>query len=63
MTVESPPASRSSTPEPSSSTRSAAAGRRRARRRIPIGWIIPVAVLVLWFAAYSLEWINPVLFS
>lgn len=35
----------------------------RARRRVPIGWILPVAILLFWFVAYSLEWINPVLFS
>ena len=42
---------------------SARPAKPHARRRIPIGWILPVAILLFWFVAYSLEWINPVLFS
>lgn len=37
--------------------------KQRARRRFALGWILPVGLLLFWFAAYSLEWINPVLFS
>lgn len=37
--------------------------RRWQRRGVPLGWIVPVAVLVLWHVAYSNAWINPVLFS
>lgn len=43
------------TPDPS--------GKPRRRLRVPLGWIVPVAVLVLWWAAYHAQWVNPVLFS
>jgi sulfonate transport system permease protein len=36
---------------------------RGARRRVPIGWVVPLAVLVLWHLAYTNGWVNPVLFS
>lgn len=35
----------------------------RRRRRVPLGWILPVAILVLWWAGYNAQWVNPVLFS
>ncbi|MGO3147020.1 MAG: hypothetical protein ACTIJ6_05000, partial [Leucobacter sp.] len=34
-----------------------------SRRGIPLGWILPAAVVVFWFVAYSLELVNPVMFS
>lgn len=37
--------------------------RTRSRKRFPIGWILPVAIVLVWFAAYQFQWINPVLFS
>ena len=37
--------------------------RTRTRKRFPIGWILPVAIVLVWFAAYQFQWINPVLFS
>lgn len=36
---------------------------RDRRRRLPIGWIVPSAVVVLWYLAYTFEWVNPVMFS
>lgn len=33
------------------------------RRGIPIGWIVPLGILVLWYLAYTFEWVNPILFS
>lgn len=36
---------------------------RDRRRRLPIGWIVPAAVVVLWYLAYTFEWVNPVMFS
>ncbi|WP_420112972.1 ABC transporter permease [Pseudactinotalea sp.] len=33
------------------------------RRSLPIGWILPVLILALWYVAYTSEWVNPILFS
>lgn len=38
-------------------------GGSRGIRAIPVGWILPVAILVLWHLAYTNAWVNPVLFS
>ncbi|MFC6154635.1 ABC transporter permease [Nocardioides yefusunii] len=32
-------------------------------QRMPLGWIVPVAFLVLWHVAYEAGWINPTLLS
>lgn len=37
--------------------------KRRTRRRVPLGWIVPAGVLLVWVVAYSMQWVNPVMFS
>ncbi|MGI6878493.1 ABC transporter permease [Microbacterium sp. gxy059] len=35
----------------------------RGPRRVPLGWIVPAAIVLFWWGAYEAGWINPVLFS
>src|SRR5699024_141048 len=35
----------------------------RARRRVPLGWIVPAAVVAAWALAYHLGLVNPTLIS
>jgi len=45
-------------------TTTAAEPRPAQRRRgFPIGWVVPLAILLLWYLAYTFAWVNPILFS
>ncbi|PXA73230.1 ABC transporter permease [Cryobacterium arcticum] len=37
--------------------------RRSFRRNAPLGWILPVAIIVIWYILYETGVINPTLFS
>ena len=45
------------------STRGAARRKGAALSRLPLGWIVPVAFLVIWHVAFEAGWINPTLLS
>jgi sulfonate transport system permease protein len=52
-----PPTTSSTTP------RSSAPAARSVWRRLPLGWILPLAILVVWHVLYETRVINPTLFS
>lgn len=63
MAVQTLPVTDGRPTKPATAQSAASTARTRAKRGVQLGWIIPAAVVVFWFAAYTLEWINPVMFS